>query len=1236
MTVVCDPEAAPGTDDKGRVDQTAHASDHSLVVQTAGDFTVHIHHTPGGDDVVPEAVVRQRHRAHLRTAGRGVDHSTDRGDYFTARTSALSALAEWLRAEVHDRRARVVTGSPGSGKSAVLGRLLLLCEADESVRRATPSEALPPTGMDIVPLHARRATLESLANHLAAVLGHPGADRDELLGVLADRTRPVVVLVDALDEAGTAGESTEGARIGRELLQPLTTMSSVRLIVGARAPLIPTAGHAVVVIDLDSPEHVRLDDIVDYAHTVLLDIHDADSRSPYRGNPEPARTVAEAIAARAGTSFLVARMTARALAQGQISVDTTQSGWRDRLPTDANQAFAAYLDRFGPQRSKVERLMRPLAYAQGAGLPWSTLWASLAEALSGIACPDEDLRWLHEHAGAYLVETVVDGEPVFRLFHETMAQHLRQPGRDGYAQHSITTALSGSVDTDPRTGRRQWSTAHRYVLLHLATHAAASGAVDTLIADTDYLVHASPDELLVALHGVTGDRGRLIRAVYRASAAAHRGLDPMRRRHVLATDAARFGARHLRRSLSQGLEWAPRWATGRQVDHALHATLAGSGRAMACTTVDGEPVAVVGGHDGVRVWNLRTGVLRRALTGHSASVDAIACSVIGGEPVAVTAGSDSTPRVWDLTTGALRSELVGHTAAVQAVLCAELDGEPVVVTAGDDDTAKVWDLATGRLRATLTGHSDSVRTLAHAVVDGVPVVITGSWDRTARVWDLATGALRATLPDDHPAARKGLSADDWILAYQDKVHGLACTEVDGHPVVITASEDEHARVWDLRTGKLLATLVGHDDLVKGVACAVIDGRPVAITTSWDTTAKVWDVATGALRATLTGHEDKVYDVACTTVDGRAVGVTAGFDGTARVWDLSTGELRATLTGHEQIVRAVETATVDGRPVVVSVASDSAKVWHLAKGLTSDVRPGHTHDINGVAATAVDGRSVVVTSSFDETARVWDLTTGELLHTYAGHTRSLAAVACAEVDGHSLAITTSFDGTAQVWDVATGEHRLTYTGHVNSVRAVTCTVVNGVTVAVTTGNDKTVQMWHPLTGAVHRIFRAVEAENGVDCAILTGGRHIFVTSYRRTATVWDAVTGRQLATLTGHDSYVTALASAEVGAEPVIVTTSHDGTARVWDLPTGRHRLTYSGHDAPVISVACTDIDGVSAAITADRHTVRIWDLANGGTLAEFDYTGRREQTLCLGPAGEIILASGWDLIVVGRTARPRC
>ena len=108
--------------------------------------------------------------------------------------------------------------------------------------------------------------------------------------------------------------------------------------------------------------------------------------------------------------------------------------------------------------------------------------------------------------------------------------------------------------------------------------------------------------------------------------------------------------------------------------------------------------------------------------------------------------------------------------------------------------------------------------------------------------------------------------------------------------VVTASNDDTARVWDVKTGSVLATLYGHTDAVDSAAFSP-DGSRI-VTASGDKTARVWDAETGAALTTLLGHSGGVGS-ANFSPDGSRI-VTASEDKTARVWNTATGAIVATL------------------------------------------------------------------------------------------------------------------------------------------------------------------------------------------------------------------------------------------------------------------------------------------------------------------------------------------------------
>ena len=71
--------------------------------------------------------------------------------------------------------------------------------------------------------------------------------------------------------------------------------------------------------------------------------------------------------------------------------------------------------------------------------------------------------------------------------------------------------------------------------------------------------------------------------------------------------------------------------------------------------------------------------------------------------------------------------------------------------------------------------------------------------------------------------------------------------------IVTASDDQTARIWDAATGQELRTLSGHTDWVNSAAYSP-DGQTI-VTASDDQTARIWDAATGQELRTLSGHTD---------------------------------------------------------------------------------------------------------------------------------------------------------------------------------------------------------------------------------------------------------------------------------------------------------------------------------------------------------------------------------------------
>lgn len=238
----------------------------------------------------------------------------------------------------------------------------------------------------------------------------------------------------------------------------------------------------------------------------------------------------------------------------------------------------------------------------------------------------------------------------------------------------------------------------------------------------------------------------------------------------------------------------------------------------------------------------------------------------------VTGSWDFSARIWDSNTGADLRKLAGddgHTGFVNSAVFSP-NGK-LVLTASDDGTAKIWDADTGAVLATLIGHEDRVR---HATFssDGTQI-LTSSNDRTARIWNLKETAQADGAGSLEASITQVFNGHEWAV--------LSAEFSDDGKFVITASEDNTARIWDAASGKELSVLAGHTARVTSVAFAPGDNPTRAVTASQDGAVKLWDTKESKEILTLDGHTREVTSVAFSP-DGKYV-LTASEDGRAILW-----------------------------------------------------------------------------------------------------------------------------------------------------------------------------------------------------------------------------------------------------------------------------------------------------------------------------------------------------------------
>jgi hypothetical protein len=469
--------------------------------------------------------------------GRLTDASTTLAGCFTGRDQELREVSPWLNG-VGDAPLCVVTGSPGSGKSALLGVLVcaansLLREPTRPIWRGIAQAPLPIAALAAV--HARQRGLATIVASVSRQLGLPeNLTAAELVTTLHKRTDRPVLVIDALDEADGQTE------IMTELLLPLIAGESpVRVLVGVRhypeyAPLFERAW----VVDLDEvDQHVLEEDLHKYVNS-LLRTTSYRSRGAVIG--AFAQSVAEVLATGNSTwgPFLVAGLYTRHLVTANDPI--TDPAEAERLGQAVPSGLPDVLE-LDLQAQPDQRWLRPvlaaLAHARGAGMPVSILTRTAPVFAPDLPAPTVAEIRSALTAGKFYLRQAMDSDRsnVYRLFHQGLADTLAQRPF-ALAGPYLDTLLSRLGPAD----HRDWAAAEPYLFRHVAEHAADADRLDDLENDPElFLNPSSPATMTAPFAGITSP--------FELALAAVRAGRPQ-----LANRAANLPGR-------PPLAWQPRW-----------------------------------------------------------------------------------------------------------------------------------------------------------------------------------------------------------------------------------------------------------------------------------------------------------------------------------------------------------------------------------------------------------------------------------------------------------------------------------------------------------------------------------------------------------------------------------------------------------------------------------------------------------------------------------------------------
>lgn len=519
--------------------------------------------------------------------------------------------------------------------------------------------------------------------------------------------------------------------------------------------------------------------------------------------------------------------------------------------------------------------------------------------------------------------------------------------------------------------------------------------------------------------------------------------------------------------------------------------------------------------------------------------------------------------LWDMNTAAPFGEIDNAGNSALNSVAIDPHNPYQLVAAGDDGSARVFNIATQSPVATLTPKGSVTWPIGSVTYSPRgDQIVTGNSDGKAQFWSAKThreiAALSVTnsINDISFGEKVGqvLFAEDGgyteIYNAHTRQYYTSLTEPgfgftnskaaafspDG-TLIVTASSNSLAHLWDSTSYSQLLTLGGHDGPIETAAFSADGAR--AITASADGSAKIWDTAPveqrellpGSATLVTTAFDPKRPDIVATAAAG------TGRTAPVVLWSRSGHRKLATLVNPYGVGNSSAEFSPDGRLLVTSGGSQQAKVWSMDRLK----KPMSTLDADAPGSACSDSRvygkrqaginsasfsrddQLIVTADNDGSACVWrrEGTTyravkliieppgaGAGLATSGASAPVLWAVFSPR-DDHLL-LTASSDGTAQIWNWASYQRVQEFiepTGEAIN----TAWFSPNARLVVTGSDDGTAGIWNVRTGAELR--QLIMPDHSLVSNANFNPSGTLIVTCGGAAHIYDAATGERLTDFT---------------------------------------------------------------------------------------------------------------------------
>ena len=346
----------------------------------------------------------------------------------------------------------------------------------------------------------------------------------------------------------------------------------------------------------------------------------------------------------------------------------------------------------------------------------------------------------------------------------------------------------------------------------------------------------------------------------------------------------------------------------------------------------------------------------------------------------------------------------------------------------------------------------------------------------------------------------------------------------------SGSRDFSIRLWDINTGVVLRTCVGHTEEVAAIAFSP-DGR---------------QMASGAPRSDRAALEPR-SDGCASQIRGREWPRLVGDLQPGRAADrrrrrrsacayLGYGQWSRTEDSERAYAADHRAGISSRRDAAASASGDKTiRVWDIESGKTIRTIEGHEGPVLSIAFRG-DGKQIL-SGSADRTARLWDANTGQVLAVLGGHTAFVSAVGVRGDGARRRPRPT--DGTVKIWNLADGKQgRSELSGARYRGRRWIAYSPNGQELA-TCGSDRQARIWNLASRPIKQPI-VLQGHSGplTSIAFSPNGRFLASGGADQVVKVWNIASKSEQHSFRGHSDWVTSVAFANDGRAIVSASVDH--------------------------------------------------------------------------------------------------